>query len=129
MSRMQSVNDQRASAPLHPIFDTPTIPTTGVEDVNGWAFKRARTCEATLSFEEVVDAASEGVDVRALKVVCQHGFAKFNGRWFAPDHATTVASGLEPNADPGNFEDLDDAECAALERVREHWRIQAEAGR
>lgn len=131
MSRMQSVHDQRASAPLHPIFGTPTIPTTGAEDVQGWAFKRARTCEATLSLEEVADAADEWIDIRAIRgsTITKRGFARFNGRWFVPLTRTAVAAGLDPATHPGEFIALDDAECMALERVREHWRAQAEAGR
>lgn len=135
MSRMQDVRDWSTSTPLsHPIFGTPTIPATGVEDVNGWAFKRARTCEATLSPEEVVDAGDEGVDVRAIRgwrilgMQSPCGFARFNGCWFVPLTRTAVASGLDPATHPGEFIALDDAECAALERVREHWRVQAEAG-
>jgi hypothetical protein len=113
----------------HPIFGTSTIPTTGVEDVNGWAFKRARTCESTLSIEEVVDAGLDGVDIRAVAhLVTGTGAARFNGRWFLPEAYTAVSSGLDPATHPGEFIRLDDAECAALERVREHWRVQTEAG-
>lgn len=138
---MQDVRDWSTSTPLtHPIFGTPTIPTTGVEDVNGWAFQRARTCEATLSPEEVLDAGAEGVDVRAVDAHdgwksagfsrwTSTGFARFNGRWFVPLTRTAVASGLDPSSHPGGFIELGDAECMALERVREHWRVQAEAGR
>lgn len=101
--------------------------TTGVEDTEGWAFKRARTCEATLSPEEVLDAADDGVDIRAV-LHDLTGWARFNGRWFTQLTRTAVASGLDPAAHPGEFIALDDAECMALDRVREHWRVQAEAG-
>lgn len=112
-------------------YSTPRLPT-GVEDTEGWAFKRARTCEATLSPEEVKDAMDEGVDVRAVwdsTNAYDPGFARFNGRWFMPSSRSAVAAGLDPSSHPGEFIALDDAECAALERVREHWRVQAEAGR
>lgn len=115
-----------------------TLPT-GHEDIEGWAFQRARAKEATLSPEEVIDASKDGVDVRAvwqnarrdIRAWCSHntGFARFNGRWFVPLTRTAVSSGLDPATHPGEFIALDDAECAALERVREHWRVQAEAGR
>lgn len=83
-----------------------------------------RTHEATLSPEEVIDAVEEGVDIRALGRVRRRsaGFARFNGRWYRPAGFTTVASGLNPSSHPGDFIPCDDAECAALDRVREHWR-------
>lgn len=125
----------------HPIstFGTsvPLLPT-GHEDLEGWAYRRARSCEATLSPMEVEDAGEEGVDVRAVWHDAydvdekpfrkrNNGFAKFNGRWHVPRGCTTIASGLDPATHPGEFIALDDAECAALERVQEHWRVQAEA--
>lgn len=133
MLHMQDIRDWSTSAPLsHPIFGTTTVPATGVEDVNGWAFKRARTCEATLAPEEVTDARFEGVDIRVvwdsptMSTWCFNGFARFNGRWYVPLNRSTVAAGLDPATRPGEFLALDDAECMALERVREHWRVQAE---
>ncbi len=114
------------------------------DHAEGWAFKRARACEATLAPEEVTDALAEGVDVRAIWNAeasarsftvssawwCMGmGFAKFNGHWFVPLTRTAVASGLDPATHPGEFIALNDAECASLERVREHWRVQAEVGR
>lgn len=105
----------------------PRLPT-GVEDIQRWVFKRARTHEVTLAPEEVHEAREEGVDVRALGAISWKGpgFVRFNGRWFQPATCTTVASGLDPTTHPGEFIVLDDAECMALERVREHWRVQAE---
>lgn len=104
----------------------PRLPT-GVEDTEGWAFKRARTHEVTLAPEEVHEAREEGVDVRALGAISWKGpgFVRFNGRWFQPATCTTVASGLDPSSHPGEFIRLDDAECMALERVVSHWRAQA----
>lgn len=101
----------------------PNLPT-GVEDTEGWAFRRARTHEATLSPEEVLDAGIDGVDIRALDRVPRRcpGFARFNGRWFRPSGFTTVSSGLNPTSNPMEFVPCDSAECSALERVREHWR-------
>lgn len=92
--------------------------------VYGWAFGRARTHEATLSPEEVLSAGEEGVDIGALGHVSRWsvGFALFDGRWFRPLGFTTVASGMNPRSEPGEFEKCTDAECAALDRVREHWR-------
>lgn len=122
--------------PTHTIFGTPTLPT-GVEDVQGWAFKRARSCEMTLSPEEVLDAGEDGVDIRAVRPSRDGndtqamgrivGFARFNGRWFVPLTRTAVASGLDPATNPGEFIYLDTAECAALDRVAAHWRSQVEA--
>lgn len=132
MSRMQDVRDWSTGTPLsHPIFGTPTIPTTGVEDVNGWAFQRARTKEATLHVEEVLDAMNEGADVRAITSsrtpwADLTGWVRFNGRWYVPRSRTAVSSGLDPATHPGEFIALDDAECVALERVVAHWRAQAE---
>lgn len=106
----------------------PSLPT-GVEDTEAWAFKRARSCEITLSPEEVVDAGAEGVDIRSILLRIDgwpSTFARFNGRWHFPLTRTAVASGLDPASNPGEFIALDYAECAALERVREHWRVQAE---
>lgn len=120
------------------MYNAHYLPTlrTGVEDTEGWAFKRARTCETTMSPEEVIDAKEEVVDVRAVARMASMtgparrvGFARFNGRWFVPLTRTAVSSGLDPSSHPGEFIALDDAECAALERVREHWRVQAEVGR
>jgi hypothetical protein len=112
----------------------PRLPT-GVEDTEGWAFRRARTCETTMSPEEVIDAKEEGVDVRAVARMASMtgparrvGFARFNGRWFVPLTRTAVASGLDPATHPGEFIALDDAECMALDRVVAHWRAQAEVG-
>ena len=111
----------------------PNLPT-GVEDTEGWAFHRARTCEATLSWEEYFDAKDEGVDLRGMAWTIRPsddayladccGFARFNGRWFIPTTATAVASGLDPATHPGEFIALDDAECMALECVVAHWRAQ-----
>lgn len=100
---------------------------TGHEDTEGWAFKRARTCEVTLSPEEVLDAGDDGVDIRAVRKDAHDDsvFARFNGRWFVPLSRTAVASGLDPATHPGEFIALDDAECMALERVVSHWRAQA----
>lgn len=108
----------------------------GVEDTEGWAFKRARTCEVTLSPEEILDACDEGVDIRAIwqnardKTVRSwcvgwRGAVRFNGRWFVPLTRTAVASGLDPASNPGEFIALDDAECMALERVVSHWSAQS----
>jgi hypothetical protein len=125
----------------HPVstFGTSSVPIlpTGHEDLEGWVYQRARTCEATLSPEEVFDADEGGVDVRAINAIYlptgaprleDVGFARFNGRWFVPLSRTAVASGLDPAGNPGEFIALDDAECMALDRVREHWRTQAEGG-
>lgn len=108
----------------------PHLPS-GVEDTEGWAFKRARSCEMTLSPEEVTDAGAEGVDVRAMfgRGVTgwwnRSGVARFNGRWFIPLTRTAVSSGLDPASNPGEFIALDDAECMALERVVIHWSAQS----
>lgn len=112
---------------------------TGHEDLEDWAFQRARMHEVTLSPEEVIDAVTEGVDIRSVwhntnrdvRAWCSHntGFARFNGRWFVPLTRTAVSSGLDPATHPGEFVALDDAECMALERVVSHWRAQAEDGR
>lgn len=106
---------------------TRDVHSTGVEDIECWAFRRARTHEATLSPEEVLDAGSNGVDIRALDRIPRRsaGFVRFNGRWFRPARFTTVASGLNPTSHPGEFVPCDDAECSALDRVREHWRTNA----
>lgn len=109
-------------------MDTMQTLPTGHEDIEGWAFQRARTKEATLAPEEVIDAGWEGVDIRAVGRISRlshPGFARFNGRWFKPSSHTAVSSGLDPASHPGEFIRLDDAECAALERVREHWRVQS----
>ncbi len=102
---------------------------TGHEDLDGWAFQRARTHEVTLSPEEVIDAGLDGIDVRAAEFVGplnpHNGFVRFNGRWYVPMGRTTVASGLDPATHPGEFIAMDNAGCIALDRVCAHWRSAA----